>query len=30
MNHHNRASDTDDNGDELYVGLTEAERQELL
>jgi len=30
MNNDNDANDTNDNGEELYVGLPEAERQELL
>jgi len=30
MNNDNEANDANDNGEELYVGLPEAERQELL
>jgi len=30
MNNDNEANDANDNGDELYVGLPETERQELL
>jgi len=30
MNNDNEGNDTNDNGDELYVGLPEMERQELL
>jgi len=30
MNNDNEANDTNDNGEELYVGLPETERQELL
>jgi len=30
MNNDNEANDANDNGDELYVGLLETERQELL
>jgi len=30
MNNDNEANDANDNGNELYVGLSETERQELL
>jgi len=30
MNNDNEANDANDNGEELYVGLPETERQELL
>jgi len=30
MNNDNEANDTNDNGEELYVGLPETERQEVL